>query len=458
MPWADKCFGKTLIWLKLSNSGDTLKHMVPSHGRKAMSGWSNYPGTVTSYMMNENEMGYRGSKSNIINVSLFHLVMIILLIITLFIVFVKEQRVDGSCCTIELGAQISSIVQLRCTLMGFERNYQIKIPSKQLINRPSSSSSIQSNINPWFITGFSDAESSFVISIYPDSNSKLKWRVTASFSIHIHIKDIELLEQIQNTLGVGKVRKNSKTTAILRVDNIKELQTIIDHFNNYPLITAKSSDFLLFEECFNLIKQKQHLTPEGFEQILALKYNLNKGLPEELKLAFPNVVAVPRPVFEFNGIPDPFWVSGFVSGDSSFSVSIEKSTSKLGKRVRLIFGTCLHIRDKELLVGMAKFFNDMVPIGKESQVHSSESKSIALLQIKNNFDIENKVIPFFNKYPILGVKSLDFADFKEVAELVKNKEHLTADGLSKITKIVDGMNLDRNLENSVVSGLGTGES
>jgi hypothetical protein len=423
MPWADKCFGKTLNWLKLSNSGDTLKRMVPSYSRKAISGWNNYPGTVTSHTMIENEMGYRGSKSDFLLES------------------VKEQRVDGSYC-IKLA---DPTMQLRCTLMGFERNYQIKIPSKQLNNRLFSSSSIHSNINPWFITGFSDAESSFVISIYPDSNSKLKWRVTASFSIHIHIKDIELLQQIQNTLGVGKVRKNSKTTAILRVDNIKELQTIIDHFNNYPLISAKSSDFLLFEECFNLIKQKQHLTPEGFEQILALKYNLNKGLPEELKLAFPNVVPVSRPVFEFNGIPHPSWVSGFVSGDSSFSVSIEKSTNELGKRVRLIFGTCLHIRDKELLVGMAKFFNNMVPVGKESQVHSSESRSTALLQIKNNFDIENKVIPFFNKYPILGVKSLDFADFKEVAELVKNKEHLTADGLSKITKIVNGMNLDRSL-------------
>ena len=88
-----------------------------------------------------------------------------------------------------------------------------------------------SKINPWFITGFSDAESSFVISIYRDENSKLKWRVTASFSIHIHIKDIELLEKIQIFFGVGKVRKNSHTTAIFRVDNIQELEVIISHFN-----------------------------------------------------------------------------------------------------------------------------------------------------------------------------------------------------------------------------------
>ncbi|OLL21612.1 NADH dehydrogenase subunit 5, partial (mitochondrion) [Neolecta irregularis DAH-3] len=29
-----ECFGKTFKWVKLSNSGDTLKLMVPSYSRK----------------------------------------------------------------------------------------------------------------------------------------------------------------------------------------------------------------------------------------------------------------------------------------------------------------------------------------------------------------------------------------------------------------------------------------
>jgi NADH-ubiquinone oxidoreductase chain 5 len=33
-----KCYGKTFIGCKLSNSGDTLKLMVPSYSRKAISG------------------------------------------------------------------------------------------------------------------------------------------------------------------------------------------------------------------------------------------------------------------------------------------------------------------------------------------------------------------------------------------------------------------------------------
>jgi hypothetical protein len=57
--------------------------------------------------MIENEMGNRGSKSDLKFKS------------------VKEQRVDGS--------YLSTHDKLRCTLMGFERNYQISIPSNQII-------------------------------------------------------------------------------------------------------------------------------------------------------------------------------------------------------------------------------------------------------------------------------------------------------------------------------------
>ena len=72
---------------------------------------------------------------------------------------VKEQRVDGSYCI------KNNLLQLRCTLMGFERDYQLKIPSKQLNNRTFSTLNIKYGVNPWFITGFSDAESCFSIKI-----------------------------------------------------------------------------------------------------------------------------------------------------------------------------------------------------------------------------------------------------------------------------------------------------
>jgi hypothetical protein len=57
---------------------------------------------VTSYMMSENEMGYRGSKSVFLSNT------------------VKEQRVDGN--------YLSKIDKLRCTLTGFEKKLSNQIP------------------------------------------------------------------------------------------------------------------------------------------------------------------------------------------------------------------------------------------------------------------------------------------------------------------------------------------
>jgi len=59
-------------------------------------------------------------------------------------------------------------------------------------------------------------------------------------------------------------------------------------------------------------------------------------------------------------------------------------------------------------------------------------------------DIESKIIPFFDKYPILGVKLLDYTDFKRVVKLMKNKVHLTGEGLEQIKQIKSGMNRDRS--------------
>ena len=91
--------------------------------------------------------------------------------------------------------------------MDFERNYQIKIPSKQLNKHYYSTlakTNLNHKLNPWFITGFTDAEGCFSFGIKPDANSKLKWRTSPLFVIKLHIKDIAILELIKNTLTVVK--------------------------------------------------------------------------------------------------------------------------------------------------------------------------------------------------------------------------------------------------------------
>ena len=63
------------------------------------------------------------------------------------------------------------------------------------------------------------------------------------------------------------------------------MQVIVNHFDNYPLVTAKVSDFLLFKQCFELIKNGEHLTEEGLLKIVTLKSSLNWGISDKLTKA-----------------------------------------------------------------------------------------------------------------------------------------------------------------------------
>jgi hypothetical protein len=58
-------------------------------------------------------------------------------------------------------------------------------------------------------------------------------------------------------------------------------------------------------------------------------------------------------------------------------------------------------------------------------------------------DINDKLIPLLNEYPLLGTKKDDYLDFVQIAELIKSKAHLTNDGLERIKLIQSNMNRKR---------------
>jgi hypothetical protein len=68
---------------------------------------------------------------------------------------------------------------------------------------------------------------------------------------------------------------------------------------------------------------------------------------------------------------------------------------------------------------------------------------MVIFKVTSYSDISEKIIPFFNKYPILGVKFNEFEDFKKVANLMEKRLHLTPEGLDQIKKIKLGMNRKR---------------
>nr|YP_010218639.1 LAGLIDADG endonuclease [Morchella brunnea]UBU98502.1 LAGLIDADG endonuclease [Morchella brunnea] len=119
--------------------------------------------------------------------------------------------------------------------------------------------------------------------------------------------------------------------------------------------------------------------------------------------------------------------------------------------MRLRFRICQHSRDIKLINSIIKYLNC-------GMVEARSKLNFVELVVTKFSDIEHKIIPFFHKYPIQGIKSLDYKVFCTIAAppslfqregvggcipslsergdalLIKDKAHLTVEGFEKNSK------------------------
>jgi len=109
----------------------------------------------------------------------------------------------------------------------------------------------------------------------------------------MHEKDRALIQPIQEFFGgIGYISKpNNRSTVEFRVSTLNDIiNVIIPHFDNYPLITKKHSDYVLFKQVILLMLNKEHNTLKGIQKIVNIKASLNLGLSKDLKEAFPDTI------------------------------------------------------------------------------------------------------------------------------------------------------------------------
>lgn len=353
-------------------------------------------------------------------------------------IIVKEQRVNDSWYG-------KSLPYFRCTLLGFERSYQVKIPSNQIIQKQfySNISSLDNSkltLEPWFITGFTDAEGCFLVIIRKSPKSLLGWQIEVNFTINLHARDLELLNLIKAYFGAGRIGKERNGCCDFTIGSLDQIITkVIPHFDKYPLKTNKYSDYLLFKKVALMMQSKEHLTAAGLQEIVNIRASLNRGLTPLLLESFPNTVGLARPLLPPLTVKlDPQWVAGFTSGDGCFKISIRESKlHKLGSRVALLFIVTQHVRDELLLKSLIDFF------GCGQTYSYKDYTEFRCQSFKDNYV---NILPFFVKYPIIGVKSKDLEDWAKVAKMIQTKIHLTNEGFDQIRIIRRGMNKGRYIE------------
>ncbi len=129
------------------------------------------------------------------------------------------------------------------------------------------------------------------------------------------------------------------------------------------------------------------------------------------------------------------YIAGFVDGEGSFNVSFrQRPDHSIGWQTVLTLNVAQ--RDKTVLALMKQHLG----CGRLQ----ARRDGVWYYIVTNPQSIEERVIPFFERFGFLSAKSKrNFSLFKEIARLVFDKKHLTRDGLEEIARIRESLNEGR---------------
>ena len=132
-------------------------------------------------------------------------------------------------------------------------------------------------------------------------------------------------------------------------------------------------------------------------------------------------------------ILEPSWVTGFVDGEGCFFVGINRHPEMTaGFPVLPEFTVVQHERDIQLLYALNQFFGCRVV-----RVNHGDRMAYRVGELEH---LKERIIPFFERYPLKSKKRVDFLKFKHVMLLIDRGEHLKPEGIQRIQEVASSMN------------------
>ena len=127
------------------------------------------------------------------------------------------------------------------------------------------------------------------------------------------------------------------------------------------------------------------------------------------------------------------YLAGFADGEGSFYVAFRRREDfSTGWKISLGFNVSQ--RDRVILA----LFKKHLECGT---IRERKLDGAYYYEVNNFQAIQTNVIPFFKQFGFLSAKKKkDFSKFQQLAKLIAQKEHLTAEGIQKILKIRLDMN------------------
>ena len=146
----------------------------------------------------------------------------------------------------------------------------------------------------WYLSGFSDGEGSFNVSLRQRPDHKLQWQTVLTFNVAQ--RDITNLKLLQKYLQCGRLQKRSDGVHYFVVTNYIEIvEKVLPFFEQYPFQSkSKIKNFALFKQIAVIVYSGEHLAHKGFMKIVELREKLNEGRGRKRKYEKQDVVDILR--------------------------------------------------------------------------------------------------------------------------------------------------------------------
>jgi hypothetical protein len=139
------------------------------------------------------------------------------------------------------------------------------------------------------------------------------------------------------------------------------------------------------------------------------------------------------------------WVIGFVDGEGCFSIGLIRQQDRQGRigyktgyQVWHEFAVTQGAQSIASLQLLQRFFGvGQVVVNNR---HDNHKTALYRYVVRKREDLAQRIVPFFQQYPLQTSKRNDFDRFAQCVEMVEAGRHLTAHGLADVLEIAQTMN------------------
>lgn len=288
-----------------------------------------------------------------------------------------------------------------CNTGGAVRSYSSSAAAAQAAD--------ELKLDPYFVTGLTEAEGSFSIVKNRDPRAKYGMTVSLRFKITMLVNETILLKKVQAFFGVGSINIDEKygTIDYLVRDKIS-LKVIKNHFIKYPLRGSKFLDFEDFKQALELMEQNLHRSEEGLNLLVSLSDNMNSLRKDFSKMPPVHTMKDSLEFIPMNGN----YINGFIAGDGCLFLKTKSNFGSMGIQISQ------HTINISILREMLDFFK----LDSKVYNHSKGKKSVQItLGGKKTWKVLSN---HFSIYMLHGSKTLRLTKMTAIAKIIERGEHL----------------------------------